>query len=374
MKLSKFTTLSGYARLVVGVVIVIGFSTMGSGSVAQSQRITLTETAEHNIGFRCPLAATFNADFTRLWVLQSGKYGCAIAFHSLQAFEIQDWSPVLPDTGAFGEQLAILAGSAITDSSAMAFTSDDTLDIRYISKNINKNFSLAIINGTVNASQDTFILSEETLGTLISDSTYPEFAIYNANHTLAAVPSDTTWYIVDMNARTLLFDVPNSGTVRFSSDGTTLYVTELNNPDDPSDYSATLVSYSLPDGERSDKSIPVPSFILWVSPDHTRAAVLLGENGDALVVVDLTSGEISAPVDVFEAPQRVLNCQNRKGDMRDLNFMSSGELPIMSLNWLPDSSGFVTVNTYNGDGSSGGVNFCAWDFSRLREYRVETGT
>ncbi|MDZ4768762.1 MAG: hypothetical protein SGJ24_06505, partial [Chloroflexota bacterium] len=202
-----------------------------------------------------------------------------------------------------------------------------------------------------------------------------EFAVYNADHTVAAVSSDSATYIIDLSTGALMFDIQYegySGIASFSSDGSTLYMADLNNPDDYTDYSATLVSYSLPDGERGE-GVPVPSFLVWVSPDGTQAVSLIGEAGDALAVVDLTTGEVSPPVGIFEAPQRLLNCLNRNGDLSDFNTMSRGELYVTGLKWLPDSTGFVTVNSYLGD-SGPGTRLCALNFSRLREYSVESGT
>ncbi len=379
MNVRKFATHRGYVKPLVGVVAAAALLLTFWIGIAQTDRLILTQTAEYDIGFKCPVTATFNPDFTRLWVLM---YGCVSGNYSLHAFDAPDWSPVTLDTGDFGEQLAIMDNSYIpTEASAMVFTRGDTLDFRYQDGNTSAYVSLAvdITNGTVEAVADAFVVSEETMNGLVPDfAGYPEFAIYNADHTVAAVPSDTAWIIIDMNTQTVLFDIQyevsegNSAIASFSPDGTTLYMAELDNPDDFSDYTATLTSYSLPEGVPGD-SLSVPSAFLWVSPDRALAVALLGEDGDALAIVDLTSGEVSPPVDIFEAPQRVLRCLNRDSDLSDLNYMSSGKLYVSSLNWLPDSSGFVTVNSYARDGAGAG-GFCAFNFSRLREYTVETGT
>jgi len=379
MKLIRFAARYRGVKNLFGMAMAVGSLLTLSAAAAQSGSIALTQTAEYDIGFKCPVTATFNPDFTRLWVLMNS---CGSTRYSLQAFDAPDWSPVTLDTGDLSEQLAIMDGSLIaTEASAMAFTQDGTLDIRYLDDNTAESVSLTIntITGTVETAADAFVLSEETMNTLIPGFvSYPEFAVYNADHTLAAVPSDTAWTIIDLKTRTILFDIEDGvseGAVtsaNFSRDGSTLYMGVLNNPDDVSDYSATLVSYSLPDGEQGE-SVLVPSPFVWISPDETRAVALIGDISDALAVVDLTNSEVSPSVGIFEAPQRILNCLNRDGDVSDLNYMSSGKLHVSSLNWLPDSSSFVTVNTYGADGAGAG-GLCAFNFSRLREYTIEIGT
>jgi len=375
MKLMKFTTYDSFVKSLIAVVVVTVSLLTVWGSLAQSESITVTQTAEQDIGFKCPVSSTFNPEMSRLWVLMDN---CRTRRFSLHAFDAPDWSPVTLETGDFSEPLAIMDNVFILEYSAMAFTPDGLLEIRYQDGNTSENVSLAVntTTGTVEASADAFILSEESMDALIPGfDGYPEFAVYNADHTVAAVSSDSATYIIDLSTGALMFDIQYegySGIASFSSDGSTLYMADLNNPDDYTDYSATLVSYSLPDGERGE-GVPVPSFLVWVSPDGTQAVSLIGEAGDALAVVDLTTGEVSPPVGIFEAPQRLLNCLNRNGDLSDFNTMSRGELYVTGLKWLPDSTGFVTVNSYLGD-SGPGTRLCALNFSRLREYSVESGT
>ncbi|MEP6985297.1 MAG: hypothetical protein ABI970_06860, partial [Chloroflexota bacterium] len=79
----------------------------------------------------------------------------------------------------------------------------------------------------------------------------------------------------------------------------------------------------------------------------------------------------SQPITIPEKPHAPTECLNSgKKISADVGFMTRGDLFVMDLIWVPDSSGFATVNSYLGDGSGGG-GFCAFDYSRLRVYQVQ---
>jgi hypothetical protein len=124
----------------------------------------------------------------------------------------------------------------------------------------------------------------------------------------------------------------------------------------------------LPD-DKVLNTYAVPSPFLFVSPDEKYAVAVINDDA-AFVLIELATGGVSEPVPVSEGESRVTKCINDGRDMSDVDFTTSGRLPIRDLEWLPDSSGFLTVHSYGGEAAGGGAP-CFFNHSRLRSYTLQ---
>ncbi len=345
-------------------------------SIAQSNGLNLIQTAEYDIGFDCPVTSALNPTGTSLWVLMDN---CFQFNYSLHVYDITDGTQLNEDDYANA-----LVGLADPDVYVdpfiipMAFTPEGDLSIRYTNTQTYESFNLLIPLATggeattaANATYDAF---------LAQYSDYPDFSVYSPDHTrvVAIATGGTSFHVLDIQTQTEIAEIAveggtDSALAQFSASGTRLEITYLNNPDDPNDYSSTLLIYSLPDGELLQQ-YQVPSPAAWVSPDGAYAAVNLYSNniGDLneLVVIDLETGFTSAASNLDEDPAPVTTCRNNGNDVSDVGFMTDGRFSFPGLHWLPDSSGLVMPLSYGGDGAEGGST-CIFNYSRLRTYMVE---
>src|SRR5438045_1697122 len=96
---------------------------------AQAATPVVTQTAEYNIGFGCPVTATLAPDQTVLWVLMNN---CGSGRYTLQGFNVRDGSPIKADDKDFAEVLKPLTDKWIySTTKPLAFTPDGVVDLRY---------------------------------------------------------------------------------------------------------------------------------------------------------------------------------------------------------------------------------------------------
>ena len=348
--------------------VLIAVSSLSIAS-AQSDSISAPQGVEYDIGFDCPVTAALDSTATTLWVLLNNCFGNRF---SLRGFNVADGSPVNDETHAFTDELAGLTADYYIDSFTrpMAFTPDGLLDIRYYDIDKYDAFNLLI---SLDSDTPATTPSNESINTLLHGfSEYPETTVYNADHTRAVAFGATSLHVVDLVAESELLEIPTEGESyfsfpSFSHDGNQLYVATLNNPDDMEDYASVLKVYSLPDGKLLN-TYDVPSPFLWVSPNGQYAVATIVD--ESFVLIELATGGISDNVQLFEGESRVTKCVNDGRDMSDVDFTTSGRLTLMGLSWLPDSSGFMTVQSYGGEAAGGGAP-CYFNHSRLRHYTLQ---
>ena len=344
---------------------------------AQEGTLNVRLSAEYDIGFDCPAASTLDPDEATLWVLMDN---CGDKNFSLHSFQVTDGAPVNADSDFFASALEPLDDAWIDYSTQpMAFTPDGALEILYTDIEIYDAHSLRLPFNSELVANPFVILTLDKLNEIIpSYEGYAELTAYNADHTLAAVTNIASLHIIDLQTGNERFQIPTNHDMYdslpyFSDDGQRLYVATWNNFEDVDDYSSTLRAYSLPDGDLLE-TYDVPSSLLKISPNGQYAVVRTGDStgeSETLLVIELESGSTSAPIQVFEPPSKVLRCLNREGDLSDVDFTTSGRLHIQGITWLPDSSGFFTVNSYGGEGAGGGAP-CFFNYSRLRHYTIAT--
>jgi hypothetical protein len=362
--------LKGMVVTILGILFII----MGLSVSAQAEALSVTLTDEQDIGFDCPVTATLDPEGTTVWVLMNS---CGTTRYSLRLFDVSTGAFLNDDDHAYTEALAGLNDSYADFGSSVAVTSDGAISIIYSDSEYN--MMRLTIPAAVDGSAATEIDTSDALVSLLADyAEYPETTVYNADHTLAAAIGTDSLHVLDLETETELLEIdmpgsPDNAFPIFSEDGQQLYVTQLNNLDDMTDYTSVLSVYSLPDGELLNR-YDVPSFLIWVSPNGQYAAARLGANdgsSEDILVVDLTDNRVSEPISVFEPPHPVTTCLNSGNDVSDVDFTASGQLPVIDLEWLPDSSGFITLNSYGGEAAQGDSSVCSFNYSRLRHYAVQ---
>jgi hypothetical protein len=344
-------------------------------SLAQDNGLNLIQTAEYDIGLDCPVTAALDAAGTTLWILMDNCFG----YHnSLRAYNIADGTQVKLDNYA---NALVSLDKPYVDLfiTPMGFTPAGDLSIRYNDPETYESFDLLI---PLASGGEVTTQTSATYDALLADySDYPEFSVYSPDHTLVVAIGATSLHVVDVQAETEIVEIPFEGSTdyasaSFSADGKHLDVVYPNDPGNVDDFSSTLSIYSLPEGELL-RQYSVPSSAIWVSPDEAYAAVQLFSSNiseqSELVVMDLESGLISPASNLLEAPAPVTTCLNSGNDVSEIGYMTSGYLSLVSLHWLPDSSGVVLPLSYNGDGAEGSGSYCIFNYSRLRTYRVEDG-
>jgi hypothetical protein len=335
-----------------------------------------TLAAEFNIGFSCPVSATLSPDQKTVWLLMNN---CGSGGFTLQGFNISDGSPVKADDKPFADVLAPLKDKWIySDTKPLAFTPDGVVDIRYNDPDTYDGLNLRLsLDGKPVSPTNMTVLTNDVIQQLISGyAGYPETNTYNADHTLAVIIDTNAFHIIDLETGTerLLIDMKTStdySSVVFSQDSKRLYMSTAKNIDDPNDMRSVLSIYDLADGKLLE-SHEVPSALNTVSPDGRFAVGYVGGQYDAgLIVTNLETGASSASVLVNEPSHLVTECLNTGHKLKGLDFKTSGELPVIDIIWLPDSSGFLTINSYGGEGASGDSGgVCIFNYSRLRQYNL----
>ncbi|MBA3867818.1 MAG: hypothetical protein H0X30_01545 [Anaerolineae bacterium] len=361
--------------LTLFVLLALLFAALAQPASAQSTAITVTKTAEYNIGLHCPVSATLDPTQTQIWLLMDN---CGTEPYGLRGFKVADGQALVDDTNMFTDGMSSLKASFMdAEAVPLAFTPDGMLDLIYndsTSKDTH-NLHLRADSGNVATSSLTLLTKDKLASLILAFAGTPASTVYNHAHTLAVAIDTASFHILDLQTGIQRFQIDAQPKTlgsfpSFSVDGKSLYIATLNHPDDINDNSTVLKIYSLSDGKLL-QSYPVPSSLLWVSPDGRYAAAQL--NDTDFEVVELASGTLSPIIKIPEAPQKVTICLNTGLPIGgDVPYYTQGDLPLMDLTWLPDSSGFLTVNSYEGVGGESNNMVCVFDYSRLRKYTVQS--
>ncbi len=362
--------------LVMLTLFALAFSLEPLTVSAQTDAPQVSQTAEYNIGFACPVTATLSPDQTNLWVLMDNCFGRGF---TLQGFNAADGTPVKGDDKNFADALAPLNDKWIyPDTKPLAFTPDGGIDLRYNDADTYDALNLRLtLTGEEPAANELTSLTNDTIQKLIPEfAGYSENIIYSTDHTLAVIPDTSAFHIIDLKTGKELFQFEGQPTTdysraSFSSDNQHLYISTLKNGDDVQDNSSTLNIYNLADGKLL-KTYDVPSYFNIFSPDERYIVAQVGGQFDAgFIVTSLETGVTSQTILVNEPPHPVTECLNTGKKLKGLDYKTRGELPVRDIIWLPDSSNFFTVNSYIGDMSGSRGNLCIFNYSRLRQYKVE---
>jgi hypothetical protein len=353
-----------FALLIVALVLSASMRLV----VAQDATLDLTQTAEYDIGLKCPVTAALDPAGTTYWVLMDNCFQNKYALH---AYNIADGTQV--NTDDYADALATLQGVYIDLSiTPLGFTPSGDLSLRYNHPETYGSINLLI---PLASGGEVTTQSSAAYDALLAEySQYPEFSVYSPDHTRVVAVGPTSFHILDVQAETEIVEISAEDSLAaFSADGTHLQVVRSNTTGETDDHASTLLIYSLPDGELLNQ-YPVPSSAVWVSPDETSAVVQLFSNNvsdlSEIVVVNLKTGLTSPASNLLEKPAPVTTCLNTGNNMSDVGLMTSGYFTMPSLHWLPDSSGLILPLSSNGDGAQGDRGSCIFNYSRLRTYSV----
>lgn len=369
MRAGKMVCRRSVGQMIGSAILAVLFGIMGFDAAAQTGSLNVTLTSEEDIGFDCPITATLNPAGTTLWVLM---YNCFDKDFYLRAFSASSGAVVNDDDHNFAAALAGLEeGGTAAFYASLGFTPDGEISVNYTDENfVPANVSVpAGAEGTAS----TEGVTSDAVGSLIASyAEYPETAVYNGDHTRAIATSENSFHVLDLQTGTEILEIEmpdgtDGSLPSFSTDGQQMYITQLHNPDDMTATASDLYIYSLPDGELLN-SYEVLSPFVWISPNGQYAALWMSD--EELAVVELAENNYSQPIQMWEEPRRLITCLNNGWDMSDVDLTVSGRLALMDVDWLPDSSGFITLNSYLGEGITGDGGNCLFNTSRLRRYAV----
>ncbi len=349
------------------VTVIVGALLFAWTSQAQDDSLTLTLTIEHNIGWQCPLATTIQPQTDIVWVLMSN---CRTSDLQLRTFDVKTGDVVNEPLPLIGDLVAN-AYDVTSYSYPLAFTPEGDLELftaNYESELINR-YQINIERGEITSDE----AKQEQLNTLLLQFTeYPAFAVtFSADHAFAVVGDEVASYVIDLATEELIFkiDLP-SGFPAFSADQQLLYISAWDDPENYDSFAGSLYVYRMADGELL-QTMTLPSVsVLYPSPDGRFVAIetVTSESINAEIgIVELATERLSNLQKIGTAPTPVLQCVNNGRSVADVNYVTSGHLPLKGVHWLADNSGFVTLNSA---GNQIAINDCLLEVSRLRQYGV----
>jgi hypothetical protein len=339
-------------------------------SRAQEKTLTLTLTTEHEIGFECPIASTQQPGTDTMWVLVDNCRGLQFSLHAydLKSGEALDTVPILLDE---------IDGNvyAIYNLMPLAFTSNGTLEL-FAANNETDDIARFQIDPESGATTSDASADEQLNNFLRQFSDYPSFSVtFSPDHT-RAISFDNdglALYVLDLVAEDVLFKLEGAFSLSgFSPDSQQLYVGTLDDPDNFEADGSTVSIYNLPD-DTVIQSLPLPISLVYPSPDGRYVAFQTAPNEggtEQLGLVELATGAVSPLLKISIEPHKVLTCVNSGRNVSDVDLTTSGQMSLRALEWLPDSSGFVTANSYGNQVSGSSSNPCFWENSRLRYYQI----
>ncbi len=349
--------------LVVGMILPLWIS-------AQGDTLTLTLTSEESIAFECLTTTTQQPSTSIVWVLFNNcLFGGVRTRLSLRPYDLLTRQALTE---------APLAISGIDNSlydidrfvTALAFTPEGDFIILASDNNTSgfTSFKVNLTSGEVTLGAE----GDERLNALLFQfSEYPIYeAVFSADHRYAAIKGEEKLSVIEVATEELLFEVQADFPFAvFSPNSDKVYVTVLDNPDDFTVNNSTLTIYETASGEVL-RSLSFPSFVTYPSPDGRYIGfqtVTSDGLNEELGIVETETGRISTLLPISEPPSAALACANTGRSLTDFNYQKTGTFNINGWHWLPDASGFITVNTH--DGTLPGRD-CLMDSSRLRQYTI----
>lgn len=349
-------------KRIVLVIALCAFGLMGQVAVAEDAAVTLTY--EQNIGIHCPTMMAQQPDTTTAWVMLDDCFGYEF---ELMAFDMMTGAPVLEEPLSLAIDGDLYAWPF--NSTDLAFLADGSLELILEDTETAQNaiWTIDLQSGELTPNEDKAAAVNALLD---GYSEFVTFAIFSPNHVYAApVTEDGIASLVNIETGQEIVSVQMDGLTlpaAFSSDNTRVYFSV---PDDPehAEESASVSVYRTSDGALLNNFV-VPASV--VHPNRDGSKLVLEHTSphsdfSEIAVMNPETGMISPFISIWEPQSRVLKCANN-GRNTDGDYTFSGALMLTGLLWLADDSGFVTVNSYGGDG----VTNCVFSYSRLRQYMV----
>jgi hypothetical protein len=338
---------------------------------AQDGGPQLTVVDEFDLGDACVVTGVFSADGQTLWTLVTDCNGNYAA--SLQPISVTEGTAV----GQFSTPAVFDIGGQELISSNRPFVlqADGMLTADFIDWETGATTSFVVdtASGIVTpVPESPRFLTTEAIDAALPDFTgYTDFLMYSVDRALTVLQDDTTFYVMDVAGGAELMRVsPPEGIEYAFAEISPLGHLFIWLPAEPGNYdnpASTLVIYDIPSGDELARH-EIPNMVYSVSPDE-RFLVLntaaTGGQHESLALFELATGALS---DSLPTRSTTVNLNICKNDGRTTEFGWTSDDPLLvDIVWLPDSSGFVTLQS---ETFSSGPNPCLTNDSRMRVYAV----
>jgi hypothetical protein len=356
----------------LAVILVVGVSVApiqfqaGAQGVPQLQRMS-----EFSLGDLCPLSgALMSPDGETVWSVVSN---CATD----NAVSVVGLSVADGSVSARSQHLGIeIAGEqTFFYDPSLSWGGDGTLnvDLTHVMSGVTTSFTVDQESGAVRSVAN----SPRVLTRAVVRAALPSFGgrldsvRYSDDRSLAVTGDVSTLYVFDVASGELVTSqtpAPDGqlSWTWFSPDGRHVYATEYVEPDNWDNFAVNLYIYDAATGDQVAVH-EVPFAIINLSPDERFALLRTGgprQNvAPSLTVFDLVNGTLSTSLATASTAITLDTCKN--DGRAAVSPWVSDDPTRSSVVWLPDSSGFVTLNS---DSFSYGT--CLSNDSRLRVYAV----
>jgi hypothetical protein len=343
-----------------------------AGASAQDGGPQLVAGPEFSLGDACPITGVMNADGSAVWVLVYDCIGDYTA--SMQAFSVADGTLVGQSAGPF--EMDIAGNNVFGFDRPIVLNDDGTLTADFLNweTGATASFGVDTATGAVTPVADSprFLTADAIFAALPDFNGYTDFLTYSDDRALALTQDDTTLYVFDVVSGQEMMRLAPPGGVEYASiwfgpNGDQLYVSQMIEPGNYDNPEQTLYVFDIPTGELVSTTA-VPHRIYSVSPDERLLVVstpVMGGDNESLAVLELATGQMSESLPTRSTSINLSVCKN---DGRDAPMPWTSDDPnLVEILWLPDSSGFVTLQS---EEFNSGPNPCLTNDSRMRVYSV----
>jgi hypothetical protein len=328
--------------------------------------------SEFSLGDLCPESGVASPDGSVIWVLQ---YDCIGDYAvSIQAFSVADGTPVGEPIGPFDMEIS---GSEMTwmDAPIMVLHDDGTLTVDFVDTwdtGTTASFTVNTATGAITRDADSpRVLTPDAIFAAVPDFTgITDVLRYSADRSLALTQDDQALFVFDVASEQVVLRVVPPGS--FDDVGSLLgpnskhlYGWVMQEPGNYDNPAGTLYVWDIASGELVSAT-EYPYFPSVNSPDERFSVVgtvPCCENV-SIAVMDLANGSVSESLPTRTRLDPMEICKSTGRPTNNIDWASDDPVE-RDLIWLPDSSGFVTLNSDEFWQGS-----CRSNDSRMRVYSV----
>jgi hypothetical protein len=292
---------------------------------------------------------------------------------SLQAWSVADGS-LLDSIGPF--EMGISGTDLFGFDRPLALDEDGTLTADFVDWMTGATASFAVDPATgaiTPVSESPRILTADAIyAALPGFSGYTDYLTYSDDRALALTLDEALLYVFDVASGAEIMRLAPPGGVEYASvwfgqNGDHLYVSQMVEPGNYDNPEQVLYVFDIPTADLVSATA-VPHRVYSVSPDERFLIVstpVYGGENESLAVFEPATGRMSESLPTRSTPITLNICKN---DGRTTEFgWTSDDPTLVDIIWLPDSSGFVTLQS---ETFSSGPNPCVTNDSRIRVYSV----
>jgi hypothetical protein len=328
--------------------------------------------SEFSLGDYCPAEGVISPDGSVVWVLMYdciGDYGV-----SIQAFSVADGTPVGEPIGPFDMEISGIR-LGLMDSPIMALHDDGTLTVDFVDTwdtGTTASFTVDTATGAITPDADSprVLTTDEIFASMPDFTGFTDFFWYNDDRSLALTRDDQAIFVFDVASGQVVLRVVPPGPLdyvgsMFGPERNHLYAWAWAEPGTSGILAGTLYEWDIPSGELVSAT-EYPYFPSASSPDGRFSVVSTVPCCEVvnIAVMDLANVSVSDPLLTKTRLDLLEICKSTGRPTTNYDWASDDPLE-RDLIWLPDSSGFVTLNS---DEFSQGS--CRSNDSRMRVYSV----